>query len=148
MPLRKALSHWFDAVRRVSISLATSAFMVGPSLSQTIPERIDSVVSDQNEIIRRYSAPRKPGTIDLSVPDARKATSSEQAEKTMFTLRSITVRGAVTVPSATLEQAWAAQRNKKISAADLYAIAERIDEIYQKAGYFSWAVVPEQDFSS
>lgn len=148
MPLRKALSHWFDAVRRVSISLATSAFMVGPSLSQTIPERIDSVVSDQNETIRRYSAPRKPGTIDLSVPDARKATSSEQAEKTMFTLRSITVRGAVTVPSATLEQAWAAQRNKKISAADLYAIAERIDEIYQKAGYFSWAVVPEQDFSS
>lgn len=69
MPLRKALSQWFDAVRRVSICLAISAFMVGPSLSQTVPEQIDSVVSDQNEIIRRYSAPRKPtGAVATTAP--------------------------------------------------------------------------------
>jgi hemolysin activation/secretion protein len=148
MPVRKAHYRWADAARCVAICLAISTFMIGPSLGQTIPEQIDSVISDQNEIIRRYSAPRKSGTIDLSVPDAREVTPPEQAEKINFTLRSITVRGAVTVPSSTLEQAWAAQLNKRISLADLYAIAERIDEIYQKAGYFSWAVVPEQNFRS
>lgn len=63
-------------------------------------------------------------------------------------MRSVTVRGAVTVPASQLQQAWAYQLSKRISLGDLYAIAERIDEIYQKAGYFSWAVVPEQDFSS
>jgi len=148
MPVRKALYLWADAVRCASICLAIGAFMVGPSLGQTIPEQIDSVISDQNEIIRRYTAPRKPGTIDLEVPDAREATPPEQAEKILFTLRSITVRGAVTVPASQLEQAWASQLNRRTSLADLYAIAERIDEIYQRAGYFSWAVVPEQDFSS
>lgn len=59
MPGRKALSRWSDAVRCLSICLAISAFIVGPSLSQTIPEQIDSVISDQNETVRRYSAPRK-----------------------------------------------------------------------------------------
>jgi hemolysin activation/secretion protein len=144
----KAQSRWREVARRLSIVLAIGACMVGPSLGQTIPEQIDSVISDQNETIRRYSAPRRPGTIDLSVPDAREAATPEQAERIIFTLRSIVVRGAVTVPSSTLEQAWAAQLNKRISLADLYAIAERIDAIYQRAGYFSWAVVPEQDFSS
>ncbi|MCF6102869.1 hypothetical protein [Mesorhizobium muleiense] len=125
MPGRKALSRWSDAVRCLSICLAISAFIVGPSLSQTIPEQIDSVISDQNETVRRYSAPRKPGTIDLSVPDARKTTPPEQAERILFTLRSVTVRGAVTVPASQLQQAWAYQLSKRISLGDLYAIAER-----------------------
>jgi hemolysin activation/secretion protein len=135
-------------MRHMTICLAIGACTVVPSHAQTIPEQIDSVISDQSEIIRRYSAPRKPGAIDLAVTDARKAVKPEQAEKTMFTLRSITVRGAVTVSGSTLRRAWAAELNKRISLADLYAIAERIDELYERSGYFSWAVIPEQDFSS
>ncbi|MEQ1954033.1 ShlB/FhaC/HecB family hemolysin secretion/activation protein [Mesorhizobium yinganensis] len=137
-----------DLVRQLLLGLAIVGCSVGPSLAQTIPDQVDSVISDQNQIIRRYSAPRKPGTVDLSVSDARKAATPEQAKRITFTLRSVTVRGAVTVPTTKLARAWAAKLNTRISLADLYAIAERIDEIYTRAGYFSWAVIPEQDFSS
>ncbi|PBB94474.1 polypeptide-transport-associated domain protein shlb-type [Mesorhizobium sp. WSM3864] len=128
--------------------LAAWALTVGPTEAQTISDQIGSVVSDQNEIIRRYSAPRKPGTIDLSVSDARKETPPAAARKIKFILRSVTVRGAVTVPNETLRAAWAGDLNKRISLAEVYAIAERIDAIYQREGYFSWAVVPKQDVSS
>ena len=147
MPMKR-LSSWLDLMRRISLVLAIVGCTIDSSLAQTIPEQVDSVISDQNQIIRRYSAPRKPGTVDLSVSDAREAAPPEQAKRRVFTLRSVTVRGAVTVPVSKLQRAWAKDLNTRISLADLYAIAERIDEIYQRAGYFSWAVIPEQDFSS
>jgi len=148
MPVPKALSSWLGWLRGIAAVVVVQACIAGPSFGQTIPEEIDSVISEQDQIIRRFSAPRKPGTIDLSVSDSRKDSTPEQAEKTRFRLRSVTVRGAVTVPASTLSQAWAAQLNSTISLAELHAIAERIDEIYRKAGYFSWAVVPKQDLSS
>lgn len=128
--------------------IASGASVIRPAVAQTTADQIDSVISDQDQLIRRYSAPRKPGTIDLSVSDARKKTPPAEARKVKFTLRSVTVRGAVTVANETLRPAWAGDLNKRISLAELYAIAERIDAVYRAQGYFSWAVVPEQDFSS
>lgn len=148
MPMKKGLSSWADLMRRILLVLAILGCTIDSSLAQTIPEQVDSVISDQNQIIRRYTAPRKPGTVDLSVSDLREAAPLEQAKRRVFTLRSVTVRGAVTVPVSKLQRAWAKDLNTRISLADLYAIAERIDEIYKRAGYFSWAVVPEQDVSS
>ncbi|MFI0844345.1 ShlB/FhaC/HecB family hemolysin secretion/activation protein [Mesorhizobium sp. IMUNJ 23232] len=148
MPMTKGQSSWADLMRRILLVLAILGCTIGSSLAQTIPEQVDSVISDQNQIIRRYTAPRKPGTVDLSVSDLREAAPLEQAKRRVFTLRSVTVRGAVTVPVSKLQRAWAKDLNTRISLADLYAIAERIDEIYKRAGYFSWAVVPEQDVSS
>jgi hemolysin activation/secretion protein len=148
---RKAVPRLLGAVRRtviIATILAASALSIGTTRAQTIPDQIGSVVSDQNEIIRRYSAPRKPGAIDLSVSDARKRTPPEEARKIKFTLRSVTVQGAVTVANEALRAAWAGDLNKRISLAELYAIAERIDAIYRREGYFSWAVVPEQEVSS
>lgn len=150
MPDRKALLELLGAVQWIAIVaiFATGGLTIGPTRAQTVSDQIGSVVSDQNEIIRRYSAPRKPGTIDLSVSDARKKTPPADARKVKFTLRSVKVRGAVTVANETFRAAWAGDLNKRISLAELYAIAERIDAIYVREGYFSWAVVPEQDFSS
>ncbi|WP_119272344.1 ShlB/FhaC/HecB family hemolysin secretion/activation protein [Taklimakanibacter deserti] len=151
MPDRGALLELLKAAQRIIAVIAiitASALTVGPSRAQSVADQIDSVVSDQDQIIRRYTAPRKPGTIDLSVSDARKKTPPADARKVKFTLRSVTVQGAVTVANETLRPAWAHDLNKRISLAELYAIAERIDAIYQREGYFSWAVVPEQDFSS
>jgi hemolysin activation/secretion protein len=151
MPGRAAALGSLMAAQRIIVIIAViaaSRFAIGPAVAQSIADQIDSVISDQNQIIRRYSAPRKPGTIDLSVSDARKTTPPAQARKVKFTLRSVTVKGAVTVATETLRPAWAGDLNKRISLAELYTIAERIDEIYQREGYFSWAVVPEQDFSS
>lgn len=139
------------AAQRIIVAVAIitlSGFTGGPTFAQSAADQIDSVISDQTQIIRRYSAPRKPGTVDLSVSDASKKTPPAAARKIKFTLRSVTVRGAVTVANETLREAWAGDLNKRISLAELYAIAERIDAIYQREGYFSWAVVPEQDFSS
>jgi hemolysin activation/secretion protein len=151
MPDRKARFQLPGARPRtiiVAAILAAGALSSGPARAQTIPDQIGSVVSDQNEIIRLYTAPRTPGTIDLSVSDARARTSPADAAKIEFTLRSVTLQGAVTVANEALQAAWAGDLNKRISLAEAYAIAERIDAIYQREGYFSWAVVPEQDVSS
>src|SRR5689334_22363726 len=151
MPDRGALLELHRAAQRILAVIAiisAGALTIGPTRAQSIPDQIDSVISDQDQIIRRYSAPRKPGTIDLSVTDARKKAPPADARKIKFTLRSVTVRGAVAVANETLRAAWAGDLNKRISLSELYAVAERIDAIYRREGYFSWAVVPEQDFSS
>src|SRR5690606_17711981 len=44
--------------------------------------------------------------------------------------------------------AWENELNKTISLSDLYGIAEAIEAIYLKAGYFSDVVVPHQDYES
>lgn len=42
----------------------------------------------------------------------------------------------------------AGQARQDDHAADLYSIADQIDVAYERAGYFSLAIVPEQDFRS
>lgn len=111
MPDRGALLELHRAAQRILAVIAiisAGALTIGPTRAQSIPDQIDSVISDQDQIIRRYSAPRKPGTIDLSVTDARKKAPPADARKIKFTLRSVTVRGAVTVANETLRAAWAA----------------------------------------
>lgn len=116
--------------------------------SNAFAQAIDQVVSDQTAVIQRYSAPRAPGTINIAVPELRRRVPLEKAAQVRFTLRSLTVAGAVTVPMAQLSPAWSDKIGATISVADLYRIAEGIEAAYTSAGYFSMAVVADQDFSA
>jgi hemolysin activation/secretion protein len=64
----------------------------------------------------------------------------------LFVLRSISLEGARSIPSAELAEAAAPYLGKKVSQADLGTIAEAMGEQYRAAGYhLSRAIVPPQD---
>lgn len=106
------------------------------------------IITDQSVVIQRFAAPRAPGTIAIDVPEAPARISSEEAQKLRFTLRSITVEGAASIPVTQLAPAWQASIGATVSLEDLNAIAARIEAETSRAGFFSQAIVPDQDFAS
>jgi len=118
------------------------------AFAQSEASPLRQILSDQTTIIERFTPPLKPGTIDFTVPELRAKIPPEKGREISFTLRSLTVQGAVTVPISDLAKVWQDKLGKTITVADLYRIAEQIDAAYVSAGYFSLAVVPEQDFRS
>lgn len=129
--------------------LAWSLPVLAPqAFAQSEASPLRQILSDQTTIIERFTPPPKPGTIDFTVPELRAKIPPEKGREISFTLRSLTVQGAVTVPTSELAKVWQDKLGKTITVADLYRIAEQIDAAYVSAGYFSLAVVPEQDFRS
>src|SRR3954454_3328451 len=64
----------------------------------------------------------------------------------LFDLRHVAITGATAIPAAELEAAYRPYLGRKVSQADLAAIAEAVSERYRAAGYhLSRAVVPPQD---
>jgi hemolysin activation/secretion protein len=66
--------------------------------------------------------------------------------KPMFVLRQIAVTGAVAIPRDRLATAYQPYLGKKVSQADLNAIATAVGDVYRAAGFhLSRAIVPPQD---
>jgi hemolysin activation/secretion protein len=66
--------------------------------------------------------------------------------KPLFVLRRVAVSGAVAIPSDQLSVAYQPYIGKKVSQADLNAIATAVSDIYRVAGFhLSRAIVPPQD---
>jgi hemolysin activation/secretion protein len=66
--------------------------------------------------------------------------------KPLFVLRQIIVSGAVAIPRDVLSQAYRSYIGRKVSQADLNAIAMAVGDIYRTAGFhLSRAIVPPQD---
>lgn len=66
--------------------------------------------------------------------------------KPLFVLRQIAVSGAVAIPSNRLSVAFQPYIGKKVSQADLNAIATGVSDIYRAAGFhLSRAIIPPQD---
>ncbi|WP_180901784.1 ShlB/FhaC/HecB family hemolysin secretion/activation protein [Martelella soudanensis] len=127
-------------------SLLASTFS-NTALAQTV-ERIEQTVAGQTTILERFTPPQRQGTIDITVQDQRQRTPEDEAAKTRFTLKSLTVEGVVTLQGATLSGIWQSRIGETISLADLYQIAAEIEAAYLRAGYLAIAIVPVQDFSS
>src|SRR6266850_2546262 len=76
----------------------------------------------------------------LSRPEAR------ADSKPLVTLRQVSVTGALTIPADQLITAYQPYLGKKVSQADLVAIAGAVSDLYRAAGFhLSRAIVPPQD---
>lgn len=129
--------------------VALGAFFAGiagaPALAQTV-ERIEQTVAGQTTILERFTPPQRPGSVDIKVEDQRQKIPDDQAAQTRFTLKTLTVEGAVTLDAQALSALWQGLIGKNITLADLYRIAENVDAAYRSAGYLAITVVPVQDF--
>ncbi len=123
-------------------------FLSGQESSAQTSSAVNQALADQTATLRRYAPPQPVGTLEINVEDLRERTPMAEAERIRFTLRSLTVEGAETVPIADLRPIWTSQLGTVVSLADLYAIADAIDAAYLRAGYFSMTVVPVQTLAT
>ncbi len=69
--------------------------------------------------------------------------------KPMFILRGVSLSGVSAIPSDQIVEVYRSYLGKKVSQADLAAIAEGVSDLYRKAGlHLSRAIVPPQDIRS
>src|SRR5216683_2356886 len=100
-------------------------------------KRFDASQSEQTPATR--SALQMPL---LSRPEAR------ADSKPLVKLRQVSVTGALTMPADQLITAYQPYLGKKVSQADLVAIAGAISDVYRAAGFhLSRAIVPPQDIA-
>jgi hemolysin activation/secretion protein len=69
--------------------------------------------------------------------------------KPLFELRHISVTGAAAIPPARLAEAYKPYLGKKVSQADLAAIAAAVGDVYHEAGFqLTRAIIPPQDIQN
>ena len=69
--------------------------------------------------------------------------------KPLFVLRHVSITGAVAIPQERLAATYQSYIGKKVSQADLAAIAAAVSDVYRAAGFhLSRAIVPPQDIQS
>ena len=82
----------------------------------------------------------------LPVPRLSRSDDVKADPTPLFDLRGVSVSGATAIPRGRLETAWQPYLGKKVSQADLAAIAAGVSDIYRAAGFhLSRAIIPPQD---
>jgi hemolysin activation/secretion protein len=80
------------------------------------------------------------------LPSPRFAADGQGDPRPLFVLRRVTISGAVAIPQERLVTAYQPYIGKKVSQADLAAIATSVSDVYRAAGFhLSRAIVPPQD---
>jgi hemolysin activation/secretion protein len=81
------------------------------------------------------------------LPSPQFARSEGQGDsRPLFVLRHVSIPGAVAIPQARLAATYQSYIGKKVSQADLAAIAAAVSDVYRAAGFhLSRAIVPPQD---
>ena len=70
----------------------------------------------------------------------------QEDSKPLFVLRRVAVTGAITIPRDRLAIAWQPYLGKKVSQADLAAIASAVGDVYRAVGFhLTRAIIPPQD---
>ncbi|WP_156908929.1 ShlB/FhaC/HecB family hemolysin secretion/activation protein [Bradyrhizobium murdochi] len=76
-------------------------------------------------------------------------TKGQGDTKPLFVLRRVSISGAVAIPQDRLVTAYQPYIGKKVSQADLAAMASAVSEVYRAAGFhLSRAIIPPQDIQS
>lgn len=103
------------------------------------PRQIEKRFDDQQS---GQGANRRP-----RLPSPQFAGADEQGDsRPLFVLRHVSITGAVAIPQDRLETAYQPYIGKKVSQADLAAMAGAVSDIYRAAGFhLSRAIVPPQD---
>jgi hemolysin activation/secretion protein len=96
---------------------------------------------------RQSGQPQSPSRSTLRMPSPAKADTTADT-RPQFVLRAISLRGASVMPYDQLATTYQPYLGKKVSQADLAAIAAAITGLYRAAGFhLSRAIVPPQDIT-
>ena len=103
------------------------------------PRQIEKRFEDQQSSQGTNGRPRLP------LPQFARAVAQGES-KSLFVLRRVSITGAVAIPPERLATAYQPYVGKKVSQADLAAIASAVSDAYRAAGFhLSRAIVPPQD---
>jgi hemolysin activation/secretion protein len=104
---------------------------------------------DPRQTEKRFEDQQSPQgpTARPRLPMPQFARPKEQGDsKPLFVLRHVSITGAVAIPQERLVTAYQPYVGKKVSQADLAAIAAAVSDVYRAAGFhLSRAIVPPQD---
>ena len=94
-----------------------------------------------------WSSERTPSARSrVPVPGLARPDDVKADPTPLFELRRVSVSGATAIPRDRLETAWQSYLGKKVSQADLAAVAAGVSDIYRAAGFhLSRAIIPPQD---
>lgn len=94
-----------------------------------------------------WSSERTPSVRSrLPVPGLARPDDVKADPTPLFDLRGVSVSGATAIPRDRLETAWQPYLGRKVSQADLAAVAAGVSDIYRAAGFhLSRAIIPPQD---
>ena len=132
--------HWatlFAAIAAVTFASAapSRAQQANPGFD---PRQTEKHFDDLDAGLRRSTKP------SLRVPSLARPELSADS-KPQFVLRAISLVGASAMPHEDLAATWRPYLGKKVSQADLAAIAQAIGDLYRAAGFhLSRAIVPPQ----
>jgi hemolysin activation/secretion protein len=124
------------------LSILSSASAIAQQAAQTGFDPRQTEKYFENLQSREKAQPARPG---LRMPVLPRPVSTGDT-KPLFVLRSVTISGALAVPPDQLSTSYQPYLGKKVSQADLAAIAASISDRYRAAGFhLSRAIVPPQD---
>jgi hemolysin activation/secretion protein len=124
------------------LSILSSASAIAQQAAQTgfDPRQTEKYFEDLQS--RERAHPARPG---LRMPVLPRPVFTGDA-KPLFVLQGVTITGALAVPPDRLSTSYQPYLGKKVSQADLAAIAGSISDRYRAAGFhLSRAIVPPQD---
>ena len=103
------------------------------------PRQIEKRFDDQQSSQGANGRPRLPSP-QFARPEGQGDSSP------LFVLRHVSISGAVAIPQERLAATYQSYIGKKVSQADLAAIAAAVSDVYRAAGFhLSRAIVPPQD---
>ena len=106
------------------------------------PRQTEKRFEDQQSSQGRTARPRLP------MPQFARP-EGQGDSKPLFVLRHVSITGAVAIPQERLVTTYQPYIGKKVSQADLAAIAAAVSDVYRAAGFhLSRAIVPPQDIQS
>jgi hemolysin activation/secretion protein len=130
----------------ITLLIGLGAFAVAPAHAQSAPQpRFDPRQAEKR--FDAQSEQRVPGPPPRA---PRPSFAKSQADPTpLLVLRMVSVDGANAIAPDALARAYQAYLGKKVSQADLAAMADAISEAYRAAGFhLSRAIVPPQDVAA
>jgi hemolysin activation/secretion protein len=135
---------------RFALGLAALLMLV-PAPVQA--QQIGQPAYDPTQFDKRFDKEqfeRTPGTRPaLPMPRLARPAAPPADPMPLFVLRHISIAGATAIPPDRLAAAYQPYIGKKVSQADLAAIAVNISDIYRTAGFhLSRAIVPPQDINA
>ena len=128
---------------------ALFAFVLGLFALSVSAHAQQSPGFDVRDAERRFEAQEnaQDGRRSVAVPGVARSQAAGDPTP-LFVLRNVSLTGAHTIPPAKLADAWRPFIGKKVSQADLAAIATAIGDAYRAAGFhLSRAIVPPQDIA-
>jgi hemolysin activation/secretion protein len=129
----------FAAIAALACALATPAGAQQANQPGFDPRQTEKHFDDLE------SGQKRPAKPPLRVPSLARPEVSAGG-KPLFVLRAISLLGISAMPYEDLAAAWRPYLGKKVSQADLAAIAQAIGDLYRAAGFhLSRAIIPPQD---